>query len=72
MKTPSPDDLYIAALWLENYEGVEEGAEDAEACHRVSAWLEKQAAAAEFRAACRDCDVPVSVARKQLKKQGKL
>ena len=68
MKTPSPDDLYIAAQWLQIYEG----AEDAEACHRVAAWLENQAAAAEFRAACRDCDVPVSVARKQLKKQGKL
>jgi len=67
MKTPSPDDMCIAAQWLQ----IHEGAEDAEACRRVAVWLEKQAAAAEFRAACRDCDVPVSVARKQLKKQGK-
>lgn len=33
-KTPSADDLFLAAQWLDVYEG----AEDAEACRRVAAW----------------------------------
>ena len=47
-KTPSADDLHSAAQWLDVYEG----AEDAEACQRVRAWLLQQADAAEFREAC--------------------
>lgn len=58
--TPSADDLHTAAQWLDVYEG----AEDAESCKRVAAWLLKQADAAEFREACRAAGVPVSKARK--------
>lgn len=60
IKTPSPDDLHTAAMWLDVYEG----AEDAAACQRVSAWLFKQADAAEFRKACREAGVPVMIAKK--------
>ena len=59
-KRPSVDDLWLAAQWLEVYEG----AEDAEACKRVSVWLREQAEAQEFREACRAAGVPVSRARK--------
>ena len=67
MKQPSVDDLFLAAQWLDIYEG----AEDAEACRRVAAWLLKQADAAEFRAACRAAGVKVSVARAAAKAQGR-
>lgn len=59
-KKPSADDLHTAAQWLDVYEG----AEDAEACQRVRAWLLQQADAAEFRDACREAGVPVAQARK--------
>jgi flagellar motor protein MotB len=59
-KKPSADDLHTAAQWLDVYEG----AEDAEACQRVRAWLLDQADAAEFRDACREAGVPVAQARK--------
>lgn len=60
MKRPSPDDLHIAAQWLDVYEG----AEDRDACMRVRAWLLAQSDAAEFREACRDAGVSVATARK--------
>lgn len=57
--TPSVDDFYIAAQWLEVYEG----AEDAAACHRVGEWLKAQADAKELRDAARAVGVPVAKAR---------
>lgn len=63
MKTPSADDMHTAAQWLD----IQEGAEDAEACLRVRAWLLQQADAAELRAACREAGVPVAQARKAVK-----
>lgn len=62
-KKPSAADLNTAALWLDVYEG----AEDAEACRRVSAWLLQQADAAEFREACREAGVSVVQARKAIR-----
>lgn len=59
-KMPSADDLHTAAQWLDVYEG----AEDAEACQRVRAWLLQHADAAEFREACREAGVSVAQARK--------
>lgn len=58
-KTPSADDLFLAAQWLDVYEG----AEDAEACRRVAAWLKLQADAKELRDAARAAGVPVAKAR---------
>lgn len=63
VKTPSSNDMYLAAQWLDIYEGEEE----AQACQRVKAWLLIQADAAEFREACRAAGVSVSKARKALK-----
>lgn len=64
MTTPSADDLHTAAQWLEVYEG----AEDAEACRRVAAWLLAQADAAELRAACRAAGVSVAAARRAIRR----
>lgn len=61
---PSADDLWLAAQWLEVYEG----AEDADACLRVSKWLRAQSDAAELRAECRKAGVPVAKARAVLAK----
>lgn len=61
-KRPSADDLYLAAEWLEIYEG----AEDAEACRRVAAWLRSQSDAAELRAACRAAGVSIAKLRKHI------
>lgn len=60
MAKPTPDEMHIAAQWLD----INEGAEDAVACRRVREWLLQQAEAAEFRAACREAGVPVSHAKK--------
>lgn len=45
VRTPSVDDLYTAAQWLE----VDERAEDAESCKRVADWLRKKADAKDLR-----------------------
>jgi urease accessory protein UreF len=66
MATPSIDDLHIAAQWLDIYEG----AEDAEACKRVAAWLLKQATAKELREVCRAAGVSVVQAKKAIKQHG--
>lgn len=63
--TPSVDDMYIAAQWLE----VHEGAEDAESCRRVSEWLKAQGAAKELREAARAAGVPVAKARAAIAKR---
>ena len=73
-KKPSADDLHTAAQWLDVYEGAS-GAEDAEACQRVRAWLLQQADAADFREACREAGVPVAQARKAVRmarRQGRI
>ena len=62
--TPSIDDMYIASQWLDIYEG----AEDAEACHRVAAWLKSQADAKELRDTARSAGVPIAKVRAALKK----
>lgn len=64
LKKPSPDDLHIAAQWLDIYEG----AEDEKACQRVKAWLLAQADAMEFRQVCKEAGVAVKNARKALKR----
>lgn len=65
VQTPSVDDLYIASQWLDVYEG----AEDAEACHRVAAWLKAQADAKELRDTARAAGVPVAKARAAIAKR---
>lgn len=65
MKTPSADDLHIAAQWLDVYEG----AEDAEACQRVRVWLLKKADEAEMRESCKQAGVKVSDLKMALRKQ---
>lgn len=65
MATPSADDLHIAAQWLDIYEG----AEDAEACHRVSEWLIEQAKAAELRQVCREQGVSVAHVKRLMKQK---
>lgn len=66
MKMPSVNDLFLAAQWLD----VHEGAEDAQACQRVKTWLLAQADAKEFRDACREAGVAVSLAKKKTKAGG--
>lgn len=64
MKAPSTDDLFIASQWLDIYDG----AEDAEACHRVSAWLRQQAEAKEQRELAKENGVSVKHMRNLLEK----
>jgi hypothetical protein len=47
MKTPSSNDMFLAAQWLE----ISQDAEDAEACLRVAAWLRKKSDEADARVA---------------------
>ena len=58
-RRPSIDDLSLAADWFDVYEG----AEDAEACQRVRAWLLRLIDDAQFRVACKQVGVPVAAAR---------
>lgn len=67
VRTPSADDLHIAAQWLDVYEG----AEDAAACKRVAAWLIQKSDDAELRAACRVHGVSVAKAREAIKRSKK-
>ena len=60
---PSPNDMHLAAEWLDAYEGED----DAEACQRVRAWLIQQAEATELRQACRDAGVSVAEARRAIR-----
>lgn len=62
---PSSDDLFLAAQWLDVYEG--DGLAEVQ---RVRAWLLAQADALEFRAACRAAGVSVGDARKALRDRG--
>lgn len=66
LRTPSPDDLFIAANWLEVYEG----AEDAEACKRVAVWLKEKSDDQEFKLSCKEAGVKVTYARQSLKRRG--
>lgn len=61
MKRPTPDEMDIAAQWLEANEGTE-----AQACSRVAAWLLAQAEATELRKQCRAVGVSVVTMRKRL------
>lgn len=63
MKTPSSDDLLIAAQWLDVYDGDDED----DACQRVRSWLIDQAENQDLRAACREAGVAVSQARKAMR-----
>lgn len=60
--------MSLAAEWLEIYEG----AEDAEACHRVAAWLKQQSDAADFRNACKSAGVSVAHAKRVVAKRAAL
>lgn len=64
---PSVDDMRLAAEWLDEYEG----AEDAEACKRVAAWLNDQADAMTLRDEARKHRVPVAALRRKLAEWGK-
>ena len=66
LAAPSADDMHIAALWLEIYEG----AEDADACHRVAEWLRRQSDAKVFKQTCREAGVSVKQARAALAAAG--
>lgn len=66
MKRPSSGDMWLAAQWLDVYEG----AEDAEACKRVARWLEHLSDVADFANACRTAGVTVKAARAARAKAG--
>lgn len=64
MKTPTPDEMRLAADWLEANDGLEG---EAERCKTVAAWLNAQADAQEMRAQCRAAGVPVAKLRAKLR-----
>lgn len=63
--TPTPDQLRLAAHWLELNEGHGGEADD---CATVATWLYRQADDAEIRAMCRDAGVPVALVRARMAK----
>lgn len=63
MSGPTPEQMRLAAAWLECNEG--DGSEAAD-CAAVAAWLQEQANAAEFRAECARAGVKVSAARRRI------
>ncbi len=63
-KPPSPDDMRLAAQWLDAYD---KDADEFAACQRVSAWLDHQADALELRQTCRDLGISVALARKMMR-----
>lgn len=65
--TPSADDLHIAAMWLDVYEG----AEDAQACKRVAEWLMKKADQLELKQICREAGVKTSTLRRAVRQMEK-
>lgn len=62
-KRPTDEQFDIAILWLENNEG--EGAE-AEACHEMARWLEKELRDRQIRDAARKGGVTAAQLRKRL------
>ena len=62
-KTPSADDLRLAALWLKNYE-----ANDSERAPfmRVAHWLDQQADAQILRDVAKEKGIPVAKLRAML------
>lgn len=67
-KTPSPDDLRLAALWCENNEGDEN---ERGPMQRVARWLEAQADAIEERQMAAECGVTVKALRNAVAKQAR-
>ena len=66
VKKPSAQDLFLAAQWLEVYEG----AEDAFACRRVAEWLRYQSDLEDLREACKGAGVSVAEFRRAKKIRG--
>lgn len=67
---PSADDLRLAALWCDNYEGSDEGGENVE-CEpfkRVAAWLEQVADDKELREVAKEHGLPFGRLRARLHK----
>lgn len=61
MKTPTPDDMEMAADWLICNEGPNG---ESEACSRVATWLRSYALDAEVRKAAREAGCSVKYLRK--------
>ena len=64
MTKPSSDQLHVAAIWLDCYEG--EGT-DADACRVVAAWLLEQAEKAELREAAQYSGISMAKLRAIMK-----
>jgi hypothetical protein len=64
MKTPDPDALRLAALWLRSNDG-----DEANTLADVAAWLTEQADAANVRTLAREAGVPVKLVRKHLRRR---
>ncbi len=63
MKAPTPDDLLLAALWLEQNEGEDD---ERGPMLRVAEWLKRQADAKYFRDACRKAGITVKEALRRI------
>ena len=66
MTMPAPDQLRLAAQWLDSYD---ESDDAFECMATVSAWLMQQAEAKEIRALGREEKIPVSAIRQRMKRQ---
>jgi hypothetical protein len=66
MKTPSANDLRLAALWCENNEDTDDVRT---ALQRVAKWLDWQADQKILRTVAREQRVPVSAVRQALERQ---
>ena len=68
--TPSAEDLRVAALWCDNYEGSDESgdATECEPFKRVAAWLYQLADDKELREVAKEHGLPVGRLRARLDK----
>ncbi len=60
---PTPDQIAVAAFWLENYEG-SDGDSAMIACHAVAKWLQQEQAKREFEQAIAEIVRKTGVSRK--------
>ena len=67
MKTPPADDLRLAAEWLRQFEGTQEGDADVARAAAVAEWLDEQAQAKDVREVSRESGIPASRVRASMR-----
>jgi len=67
--TPSLEAIYLAAEWLDVYEGTDNTQDDVKSCRDVAEWLRGQAEKLELKKLCKEYGVPYSAVSKRVKRE---